>query len=128
MPIESPEETQALWGQYFDGGDLDSLVELYEANGALIPQPGAAALIGHDAIRAGLEQFISIKRTFSLSPKASVRSDDVAILYAEWKLTGEGPDGTPIELGGLTTDVARRQSDGGWLIAIDNPWGTAVAM
>jgi hypothetical protein len=29
-------------------------------------------------------------------------------------------------MGGESSDILRRQSDGRWLIAIDNPWGAQV--
>jgi hypothetical protein len=33
------------------------------------------------------------------------------------------PDGSPAELGAVTAEVARRQTDGSWLYVIDNAWG-----
>jgi ketosteroid isomerase-like protein len=44
----------------------------------------------------------------------------------EWTLSGTGQDGKPVTMGGLSADVLRRQPDGRWLIAVDNPWGTAI--
>ena len=50
----------------------------------------------------------------------------MALFCSKWSLTGTGPDGKPMQLGGLSSDILRRQADGTWLIAIDNPWGTAI--
>jgi ketosteroid isomerase-like protein len=36
------------------------------------------------------------------------------------------PRGESVVLGGESTDVLRRQPDGRWLIAIDDPWGARV--
>ena len=47
----------------------------------------------------------------------------VALLYAGWTLDAKAPDGSPVQLTGQTTDVARRQPDGRWLYAIDSPFG-----
>jgi ketosteroid isomerase-like protein len=29
-------------------------------------------------------------------------------------------------MGGVSSDVLRRQHDGRWLIAVDNPWGATI--
>lgn len=42
----------------------------------------------------------------------------------QWRLQGTAQDGTAFDLSGRTADVLRRQPDGGWLMAIDNPYGT----
>ena len=54
---------------------------------------------------------------------AVIKSGDLAVLYGEWSLTGGlDPDGNPVDLEGRSTDVMRRQSDGWWLDAIDDPY------
>jgi hypothetical protein len=40
MPARTPEEVAQLWAESFAAGDLDALVELYEADAMLVPQPG----------------------------------------------------------------------------------------
>jgi hypothetical protein len=37
---------------------------------------------------------------------------------------GVDPFGSELRLAGRSSDVARRRSDGTWLIAIDNQWGS----
>jgi ketosteroid isomerase-like protein len=46
---------------------------------------------------------------------------------AKWTLNGTSPEGGPVEIAGQTSDVLRRQSDGNWLIVIDNPFGAQSA-
>jgi ketosteroid isomerase-like protein len=48
---------------------------------------------------------------------------DIALISANWKLKGTGPDGKPVEMTGTSVEVARKQADGSWLFAIDTPWG-----
>jgi ketosteroid isomerase-like protein len=45
-------------------------------------------------------------------------------VLGEWSFEGTSPDGTPVRLGARNADVLRRQADGSWRFAIDNPWGT----
>ena len=42
---------------------------------------------------------------------------------AKWVLEGTGPDGKPMRMEGQSAEVARRQPDGTWRFAIDNPHG-----
>jgi ketosteroid isomerase-like protein len=53
-----------------------------------------------------------------------VLASDLALLITEWSISGNKPDGKPINLIGKGTVVLRRQSNGTWLMVIENPWGT----
>ena len=55
-----------------------------------------------------------------------VEGAEITLHLSEWTLTGVGSDGEPIDWSGRTCDVLRKQSDRGWLVALDNPWGTAL--
>ena len=48
--------------------------------------------------------------------------DDLAVLYNEWSLTANGPDGKPIAMSGKAMEIVRRQPDGTWLFAVDDPF------
>ena len=98
---------------------------LYEPNATLVPQPGQAAS-GTAAIHEALGGFLDLKLTFDwVETKPAIRSHDLALLHSSWTLSGTGADGNPMNLSGTTADVVRRQADGTWLFAIDNPWGTS---
>jgi ketosteroid isomerase-like protein len=49
----------------------------------------------------------------------------VALVVNRWSLRGQGPEG-PVEMGGRSADVLRRQGDGSWRVLIDDPWGATV--
>jgi len=124
MAAREPDEAHRLWAERFNGGDLEGLVAFYEPNAILMPQPGQA-VSGTAAIREALGGFLSLKPTFDwVETKPAIRSGDLALLHSRWTLSGTGPDGSPLSLSGTTADVVRRQADGTWLFAIDNPWGT----
>jgi ketosteroid isomerase-like protein len=54
-----------------------------------------------------------------------VVAGDIAVVYNSWRLTGTRPDGSPVELGGLSGDVLRRHQDGGWGMLVPRPlWPT----
>ena len=42
-------------------------------------------------------------------------------MSGEWRLSGAGQDGEPLNMGGKTAEVVRRQPDGSWLRVLDRP-------
>ncbi|MCC6175149.1 MAG: SgcJ/EcaC family oxidoreductase [Chloroflexi bacterium] len=124
MAARDPESVHRLFVERFNANDLEGLMALYEPQATLVPQPGQS-VSGAASIREALAGFLALRGTFSMQPRLTVRSDDLALLCSTWTLAGTGPDGSPLDLRATTTDVVRRQQDGSWLVAIDNPWGTS---
>jgi ketosteroid isomerase-like protein len=52
-----------------------------------------------------------------------VESGDTALLCGKWQLSGNGPDGSAVEMRGNSIEVVRRQNDGSWRFVIDHPFG-----
>ena len=117
-----PEDTHRLFAEHFNAGDLDALVALYEDGAAFVPQPGEV-VTGKVAIREALQGFLSTGGKIEIKTRYAVRSGDTALLSGEWRLSGTGQDGAPLDMGGKTAEVVRRQSDGRWLYAVDHPFG-----
>jgi uncharacterized protein (TIGR02246 family) len=105
--------------------DVDRALSFYEPEAILIAQPGSIAR-GKDAIRAALEVFISLKPALKGEAHQVVEAGDTALYCSRWTLVGTSPDGKRVEMGGISSDVLRRQTDGRWLVAVDNPWGTSI--
>jgi uncharacterized protein (TIGR02246 family) len=123
MPARTPEEVARLFAQAFNAHDLEALMALYEPEATLIPQPGQVAT-GTEAIREALGGFLALKPKFELEFKKAFQAGDIALLFSDWTLSGTDPDGNAVELAGQTSDVARRQPYGSWLVVIDNPFGS----
>jgi ketosteroid isomerase-like protein len=121
MTAQTPETLHDVWGERFNAGDLDGLLEMYDPNAVLMVQPGQTVL-GLSAIRDAITGFLALKGTFAHTFQTALQSGDTALIFSRWTLSGQSPAG-PISLSGQTSDVARRQPDGRWLIVIDNPWG-----
>ena len=122
MPAATPEQIHRLFEEAFNAGDLDGLMELYEANAALIAEPGSVAY-GCEQMHAALQGFLALKGRITLDTKLVFTVGDLAYLFNSWSLSGTGPDGNPVSLGATTAEVARRQADGSWRYVIDNAWG-----
>lgn len=119
----TPEEFFRSYIDQFNKGKLDSVLALYDSDACFASQPGQVVK-GEESIRQSLKSFIDMKGALESKVKSVFKSSNVALVLSEWSFNGIGPDGKPVQLTGKATDVLRQQSDGTWLILIDNPWGT----
>jgi ketosteroid isomerase-like protein len=127
MSVTSPEEMHRAFAEAFNKGDVDALLALYEDEAALVPQPQAEARVGKSQLREALQPFLALNGRITLTIKAIIQTGDLALNVSQWSLSGTDPDGNPVQMGGTTGEVLRRQADGSWLYVIDNPWGDAIA-
>lgn len=122
MGATTPEDLQRQWAAAFAAGNSAAATALYESDAVLIAQPGVVVQ-GHTAIQAALDALLATQPRFDFRFGRAIETGDVALLLSQWTLAGSAPDGTPFEVTGQTADVARRQPNGTWLVAIDNPYG-----
>ena len=106
-------------------GSLEKAAAAYEPSASFMAQPGQVVQ-GAKALREALAGFLALKPTLTTESCKVVESGDIALYLSRWNLTGKDPQGKEVKLGGTSTDILRRQNDGRWLIALDNPWGTAL--
>jgi uncharacterized protein (TIGR02246 family) len=106
-------------------GELERAVSLYEKDAVLIAQPGQIAR-GSAEVRNALAGFIALKATLRSEAQQVVEAGDLALYVGRWSLRGTDPAGKPVATGGESSDILRRQKDGRWLIALDNPWGAQI--
>jgi ketosteroid isomerase-like protein len=126
MGTESPRQAHERWAEAFAARDVDALLELYEDGAVLVPEPSGEAVAGKAAVHDVLAGFVGMGADFDVQSTRVVDGDGVALVFSKWRLSGgTGPDGNPLDMTGETTDVIRRQPDGTWLFAIDNPFGVA---
>jgi uncharacterized protein (TIGR02246 family) len=107
-------------------GDIDAVIATFEANGALVFQPGMMAK-GTSELRGAFEQFIGMKPQITVIAHDVIQTGDIAVHTSTWTMKGQAPDGSVFEDKGFSTVVLRRQADGEWLMVIDNPFGNHLA-
>ena len=122
MPARTPEDLDREFERALNAGDLDALAALYEPNATLTPQPGTT-VSGTAAIREALAGFLPGRPRMRITPRLVAQNGDIALVSGQWQLSMTGPDGKPAELAGRSVEVLRRQADGHWLFAIDEPFG-----
>src|SRR4051812_27735095 len=124
MPAQDPRQLHQAWEKAYNSGDVDALVELYEPDAMVFPQPGNP-VTGRDAIREALVPFVALGGQIQMRTAAVIENGDLAVAYSDWSLTGgTDPDGNPVNMEARSTDVMRRQPDGSWLDAIDDPYSS----
>jgi len=67
-----------------------------------------------------------LKPVRTVEHRAIIEGETTSLHRIRWRLQGTGENGEAVDLSGCITDVLRKQPDGGWLLAIDNPWGTSL--
>ena len=122
MRARHPKQLDELFARALNAGDLEALLALYEPKASFTPQPGQP-VTGTAAIREALAGFLSLKPVISIDTTLLGEADDIALMTSRWRLTGTGPDGSPVELAGNSIEVARWQPDGSWLFVVDRPYG-----
>ena len=122
MPVTRPEDMAQSFAEAFNSGKVDALLALYEPN-AVIVTPSGQPASGIDGIREALKGFLALKGKLALESRYCIRAGDTALTSSKWSLRGTGPDGKPVEIGGKSAEVVRRQTDGRWLYTLDHPFG-----
>jgi ketosteroid isomerase-like protein len=76
---------------------------------------------GLDAIREALAPLLALHPRLTSTVLGKVEGDGIALTHARWELVVTAADGTSSDQRGRGTIVSRRQPDGTWRIAIDDP-------
>ena len=108
-PAARPEDLGQFFLERANAGDVEGLVALYEPDAVLAFPPGRIAA-GHDEIREVYRNFLASRPVLSSAgQRPPLRNGDLALTST--RLPGDG----------ATVEIARRQPDGTWLWAVDQP-------
>jgi ketosteroid isomerase-like protein len=108
-PALEPEDLARSFVVRANAGDVDGLVALYEPDAVLAGSDGQV-LIGTEAIRGFYARLLADRPTFVAGEQhAALRQGDLALTSSR------------LVNGIVTAEIARRQLDGTWLWAIDQP-------
>jgi ketosteroid isomerase-like protein len=116
-----PEDLLNSQVEEFNKRNISFLMTLYEKDACFASK--SEQVKDPESIRRTLQSFIDMGTKLEARVKRVLQANDLALLITEWTINGTEPDGKPINLTGRGTVVLRRQSDGVWLMVIENPWG-----
>lgn len=122
MQIHEPQDTHRVFADAANRGSLESLFALYEPDAVIVEKDGALSL-GTNAIRQHLEQLLALQPSMRIEASWAVQHDDIALLCSRWSAEIRTPDGRTTTVQARGSEIARRQRDGTWKLAVDNPWG-----
>lgn len=126
MPARTPEDCDDLLGEYLAAGALDDILALYEPQALFFTQ-SRERLVGRDAIATFFGPAAGAKPRLTSNIVQVLRGgDDLAMVYNDWVMSVTGPDGAKIEQRGKAIEVVRRQADGSWRYAIDDPFARSL--
>lgn len=126
--MENNQVLQAIQSmtQAFQQKNITGVLNSYEENAAVMFEPGQAIT---DPIT--IEQMF--EGAFQINPKFDYpnghevyMANDIALHIAPWVMTGQAPDGTTVKQSGLSVAVLRKQTNGQWLMVLDNPHGQVL--
>ena len=121
MSARNPEDLNRLFAERASAGDLEGVLELYEEGATLVGPDGAPAA-GGESIRERLQGLLATAPHVEAGESRALLAGDIALLSNRWRMTfAVGEDGGRTGFEGTSTEVARRQADGCWRYAIDDP-------
>ncbi len=108
-PALKPEDLARFFVVRANAGDVEGLAALYEPD-AVLAGPEGQLMIGTDAIRGFYAKLLANRPTFETGEqRPTLRHGELALTSSR------------LVNGTVTAEVARRQPDGTWLFAIDQP-------
>jgi ketosteroid isomerase-like protein len=119
----TPEDVLDLQVKEFNKGNISFLMTLYENGACSVSNPGQV-VEDLKNISQSLQSFIDMRSKLEGKVKRVLQANDLTLLITEGLINGTRPHGESINLTGRGTVILRRQSDGNWLMVIENPWGT----
>ena len=120
MHANRPEELPLVFRHHLNAGDAAGLMTHYYAPDAIYsPVPGV--VLSGTELEASIARLVSLRAPIDVTVRHVLDGGEVALLVVDWSIPGAGMSGT-------ATDVARRQADGRWKCAIDNPHGGAISV
>jgi enoyl-CoA hydratase len=120
MRVDDPGQLGRLFAERANAGDLEGMLALYEQDATFIGPDGGSAS-GRNAIRERLEGLLAMNPQITATGSQVVMAGEVALMSGRWRMTLGANDGEAAGFDGASTEVARRQPDGGWLYLIDHP-------
>ncbi|HXB47947.1 MAG TPA: hypothetical protein VNW50_09300 [Streptosporangiaceae bacterium] len=123
----NPVEAIEIVSLAISDGDLEAALAQYEHSAILRPwqsdpadgEVSVSAGRGSASAASRLQDVMDLRLPLALQVLAVVPAGDLALVLAERRISGAGPDCERVELTGSGAAVVRRQPGGGWRIAAD---------
>ena len=125
MLAKTPREAVRLADDAFNSRDLEGVLAFYEDGAIMVYEPGRLAT-GKAALRHVFENLLNLNGVVKQEKIDVIQAEDIALWTSKWSVSGTSRDGAPFTRGGFGSAILRKQSDGSWRVAVENPWGPAI--
>lgn len=124
--VEIPKELEEHLERYitaFNAGDSEGVNSCYTDAGIIVWEKGNP--VSGEARRAAIKEFLATAQPrIETDVREAYVTGDTTLLVVDWTMevnaeTGKGRE----NLRGVGLDVLRKQADGSWLYAVDDPFG-----
>ncbi|MEV4253539.1 nuclear transport factor 2 family protein [Spirillospora sp. NPDC049652] len=112
--MTEPSDLNTVFTARFNSGDARAVTDLYEQDAVFHSSSGP--VVGRDAIRAHYADMLGSAPTIDSRLRQILTCGDLALLLSDWDFSSGSVTKT-----GVSIEVARRQPDGTWKYAIDEP-------
>lgn len=117
-----PQDWPMIFTKLLHTGDIEGMLALYAAD-ARFARPNGDVLVGHDQLRPILTSLVREDRRMESEVIQAVVSDDIAVLYTDFRGTRIDTAGERVDVRDRAIEVLRRQRDGSWKLIIGDPKG-----
>lgn len=106
----------------FQNKNIDRVMASYEPGAVVVFEP-EKPISDENVLREMFIQMSMLNPIFTYSGHEVFISGNIATHISPWQMTAKTPDGKTITQSGLSVAVLRKQSNGEWLMIMDNPHG-----
>ena len=117
-----PQDAHASLAAAYNTGDIDTVMDMYDVTGIIVPEPGKVCS-GMSDFRQAIAAILSIKGKMEIKTVYCLQTGHIAVGRSEWNIT----DGKDVKVSAKGIEVMKEQADGGWKIIIDHAFGAETS-
>jgi ketosteroid isomerase-like protein len=115
------EDAHATLAAAFNTGDVATVMNMYDVNGIIVPEPGKP-VSGKAKFEEAIKAILSIKGKMEIKTVYCLQTGGIAVGRSEWNIT----DGNEVKISAKGIEVMKQQVDGTWKIVVDHAFGAEV--
>jgi ketosteroid isomerase-like protein len=112
------EDAHAVLAAAFNTGDVNTVLNMYDVTGIIVPEPGKP-VSGKEKFEEAIKAILSIKGKMEIKTVYCLQTGDIAVGRSEWNIA----DGNEVKISAKGIEVMKQQVDGTWKIVIDHAFG-----
>ena len=112
------EEVHSTLADAFNTGDLATVMNMYDSNGIIVPEPGKP-VSGKEKFEQAVTGILAIKGKMKIKTVYCLQTGNIAVGRSEWSIT----DGDQVKVSAKGIEVMKQQPDGSWKIVVDHAFG-----